>query len=53
MGAFATRVDRRAVESITLPFRCLGGILKVVRLLVMGGNQSIPKITPRDRAILE
>ena len=26
---------------------------EVVRLFVMGGNQSLPKITPRDRAILE
>lgn len=26
---------------------------KIVRLLGMGGNQSVPKITPRDRAILE
>ena len=26
---------------------------EVVRLFVMGGNQSVPKITPRDRAILE
>ena len=26
---------------------------EVVRLPVMGGNQSVPKITARDRAILE
>lgn len=54
MGALSRSVDQpvRSRSPADSTF-CSAVSGEVVGLFVMGGNQSVPKITVRDRAILE